>query len=103
MRRKIFGAALIAAMAIIAGWSFNQSKNKMELSVLALANVEALANNENPWYLWPAQGTTRDEWAETKECTEGINLGIYYVEWKGTRIICHDGGTQNCTTQICSE
>ena len=104
MKKKIFGAALIAAMAITAGWNFNQSKNEIELSNLALANVEALANTEdNPWYLWPAQGTTRDEWAEEKECTEGINLGIYYVEWKGTRIICHDGGTQNCTTQICSE
>jgi hypothetical protein len=80
----------------------SQSENL--LSDLALANVEALAQNEsNPWYLWPFQGTTKDEWAETKKCTEGINLGFYYVEWEGTRIICHDGGSENCSSQICSE
>lgn len=103
MKKKIFGAVIIATLAITAGWNFHQNKQNIKLSDLALANVAALANPENPWYLWPVQGTTKDEWAETKECTEGINLGIYYVEWKGTRIICHDGGTQNCTTQICSE
>lgn len=101
--KKYLSIVAIAAVAA-AGWNFSQSQNEVELSELALANVEALANPEdNPWYLWPAQGTTKDEWAETKECTEGINLGIYYVEWKGTRIICHDGGTQNCTSQMCSE
>lgn len=46
MRRKIFGAALIAAMALAAGWNFNQSKNEVELSDLALANAEALAGCE---------------------------------------------------------
>lgn len=102
--KRIIGIILIVVAAATGVWNFSQTQNEMELSDLALANVEALANPEdNPWYLWPAQGTTRDEWAETKECTEGINLGIYYVEWKGTRVICHDGGTQNCTTQICSE
>lgn len=46
MKRKIFGTALIAAMALAAGWNFNQSKNEVELSDLALANVEALARDE---------------------------------------------------------
>ena len=32
MKKKIFGAALIAAMAITAGWNFNQSKNEVEVS-----------------------------------------------------------------------
>ena len=57
MKKKIFGAALISAMAVTAGWNFNQSKNEVELSNLALANVEALANGEtggdhcfNTWY-----------------------------------------------------
>lgn len=44
MKKKIFGAALISAMAVTAGWNFNQSKNETQLSDLALANVEALAN-----------------------------------------------------------
>jgi len=47
MKRKIFGAALIAAMALAAGWNFNQSKNEVELSDLVLANVEALARYED--------------------------------------------------------
>lgn len=47
MKKKIFGAALIAAMAVAAGWNFNQNKNEVELSDLALANVEALAQSES--------------------------------------------------------
>lgn len=46
MRRKIFGTALIAAMAVAASWNFNQSKNEVELSDLVSANVEALAGGE---------------------------------------------------------
>ncbi|MCS2427782.1 NVEALA domain-containing protein [Parabacteroides goldsteinii] len=48
MKKKIFGAVLITAMAVTAGWNFNQSKNETQLSDLALANVEALANPEGP-------------------------------------------------------
>lgn len=47
MNKKIFGAALIAAMAVTAGWNFNQSKNEVGLSDLAMANVEALARDES--------------------------------------------------------
>ena len=46
MKKKIFGVAIIATMAVAVGWNFNQSKNEVELSDLALANVEALAGCE---------------------------------------------------------
>lgn len=46
MKKKIFGAVLITAMAVAAGWNFNQSKNETQLSDLTLANVEALAHEE---------------------------------------------------------
>lgn len=46
MNIKIFGVALIATMAVAASWNFNQSKNEVELSDLALTNVEALARSE---------------------------------------------------------
>lgn len=46
MKKKIFGIALIAIMALAAGWNFTQSKNEVKLSELALANVEALARYE---------------------------------------------------------
>ncbi|MBP8628435.1 MAG: hypothetical protein KBI04_07570 [Paludibacteraceae bacterium] len=43
MKKKIIGSVLIAAIAVAAGWNFNQSKKEVDLSDLALANVEALA------------------------------------------------------------
>ena len=42
--KKFIGIVLIA---ITAGWNFSQSEKKMELSDLALANVEALARGED--------------------------------------------------------
>ena len=50
MKKKIIGSVLIAAIAVAAGWNFNQSKNEMRLSELALTNVEALANGESGNY-----------------------------------------------------
>lgn len=44
--KKLFSIIAIAAIAAAAGWNFSQSQNKMELTDLALANVEALARNE---------------------------------------------------------
>ena len=44
--KKIFGIIAIAAIAAV-GWNYSQSQNKVELSDLALANVEALAWEEN--------------------------------------------------------
>ncbi|WP_293716711.1 NVEALA domain-containing protein [uncultured Parabacteroides sp.] len=44
--KKLFGIIIIAAIAVTAGWNFSQSQNEVELSDLALANVEALARRE---------------------------------------------------------
>lgn len=44
--KKYFDIIVIVAMAVTAGWNFNQNQIKVELSDLALANVEALAQNE---------------------------------------------------------
>ena len=44
--RKLFGIMAMAAIAAVAGWNFSQSQNEVELSDLALANVEALARWE---------------------------------------------------------
>lgn len=46
MKLKIFGAVLFTAIATVAGWNYSQSQNELKLSDLALANIEALANNE---------------------------------------------------------
>ncbi len=44
---KFFFASIAVAVIVAAGWNLNQSKNETELSELALANIEALANNES--------------------------------------------------------
>jgi len=46
MKKKFFSVAIVAAIALGAGWNVMQSENDMKLSDLALSNVEALANNE---------------------------------------------------------
>ena len=47
MKKKINAAVIIAALAITAGWNYNQSQNEMSISDLVLANVEALAEKED--------------------------------------------------------
>ena len=47
MKKKIYGIVLINIMAMADGWNFNKSKKEVKLSDLALANVEALANDES--------------------------------------------------------
>ena len=49
MKKKILSTAIIATVAIVAGWNYQQSENEMELSDLALANVEALAQSEGDY------------------------------------------------------
>ena len=46
MKKKISAVVIIAAIAITAGWNYNQSQNEMSISDLALENVEALASGE---------------------------------------------------------
>ncbi|MDR3142493.1 MAG: NVEALA domain-containing protein [Tannerellaceae bacterium] len=46
MKKKIMSIAFVVAIAVAAVWNFNQSKAEVELSDMALANVEALASGE---------------------------------------------------------
>lgn len=46
MGKKIFGVIAFVAIAAAAGWNYQQNKNEVELSDLALENVEALASGE---------------------------------------------------------
>ena len=49
MRKKIFSSVFALALLATAGWGVNKSmSNDAGLSDLALANVEALADGENP-------------------------------------------------------
>ena len=75
MKKRILGAALLIAIAVTAGWNFNQSKNEVVLSELALANIEAIAQGELQ------SGVD----ADTKDCYRewvgGMGGGYVYV-WK---------------------
>lgn len=50
MKFKFFLAVLFTAIAVTTGWNFNQSENEIKISDLALANIDALAINENVWH-----------------------------------------------------
>lgn len=47
MGKKFFGVIAFAAIAVAAGWNYQQNKQEVELSDLALDNVDALAQPEN--------------------------------------------------------
>lgn len=46
IKTRVLLSVLSIALAAIAGWNIVESQNKIELSDLALANVEALAQGE---------------------------------------------------------
>ena len=46
MKKKIFSLVAIAAISL-GVWNYSENQNSVELSDFALANIEALANNES--------------------------------------------------------
>lgn len=46
MGKKFFGVIAFVAIAAAAGWNYQQKTNEVQLSDLALENVEALASCE---------------------------------------------------------
>lgn len=75
MKKKILGIVVMAAIALTAGWNINQNNNDIQLSDLALDNVEALA------------GCEVNDWVS----------GSYYVTiYSGCLWSCRQGGPNNC-------
>ena len=62
MGKKIIGVIAFAAIAA-AGWNYQQNKNEVQLSDLALENVEALAWDENKsnYHLFPCPSSSGNE------------------------------------------
>jgi hypothetical protein len=48
MKKRVLSLLLVATIAVAAAWNFSQNQDEVELSDLALANVEALAQSEGP-------------------------------------------------------
>ena len=47
MGKKMIGIIAFAAIAVAAGWNYQQNTNEVKLSDLTLANIEALARDES--------------------------------------------------------
>ncbi|WP_462357953.1 NVEALA domain-containing protein [Phocaeicola coprocola] len=47
MNKKILKVVFVSAFALVAGYSVYASQQKVEMSDLAMANIEALASGEN--------------------------------------------------------
>ncbi|WP_102407784.1 NVEALA domain-containing protein [Parabacteroides bouchesdurhonensis] len=47
MKKKLFGIAIVAMIAVAAAWNVNENKSEVTLSDIALDNVEALARRES--------------------------------------------------------
>jgi len=49
MKKRTIGFVVVSAIVVAsAGWTYQQSRQEVELSELALENIEALANGELP-------------------------------------------------------
>lgn len=55
MRKKFFGIAIVAAIAVTTGWNMNE--NEIKLSDIAFENIEALA-----YYEYEIPGTYHVHW-----------------------------------------
>ena len=47
MKKKILNVIVFAAIAVAVSWNYQQNKQSVELSDLALENIKALAKPEN--------------------------------------------------------
>lgn len=85
MKTRILAIAVIATAAI-AGWNYQQNKQSVELSDLALENIEALAR-------W--EGTTQSNRIETNTIID-METTPNYIKTTYRRS-CSYGGSQYCT------
>jgi hypothetical protein len=107
MKRYYSKLILLAAIVVAASWNISQNRKRAKLSEVASANIEALAGGEsNPPYLWPFQGTTKDERSVTENCSYTISFNFFVFEYSetmsGKKTMCYSGGTTNCTQWFCS-
>ncbi|MDL2241615.1 NVEALA domain-containing protein [Bacteroidales bacterium OttesenSCG-928-L03] len=97
MKKIIIGSIAIVVIAVAATFNVNVNTSKDDLSLLSLANVEALANELNwPWD-W-GNGLTKDEYAIINECEKEVGG----MKIKGYKQDCEDGGSENCDPVSCS-
>jgi hypothetical protein len=105
--KKNFYFFVVLIIAVVTAVNVNINSKEDGLSDVFLANVEALADNEsNPWYLWAFQGTTKDEKEIYATCSWSWEFNFVVYKWfesgSGTKKMCEDGGSNNCSTGSCT-
>lgn len=99
MKKKFIAAMIVAVVAAFTGYNICQSHNTVALSDLALANVEALANDgETGGFNWPwdwDNGATKDERSITEECNIQISTTTTTGHGSDVNVSCQPGGGIN--------
>ncbi|MDR1339642.1 MAG: NVEALA domain-containing protein [Prevotellaceae bacterium] len=72
MKKKFLASIFVVAVATVAGWNFSQSRSEAALSDVALANLEALAEDETPMHNCSHGGT------ECVRVAVGNEVHIFY-------------------------
>ena len=102
MKKKILGATFVVAMATIAGYNTYVNQTKVEMSDMALANVEALANPEWEFPEDPFKGEGgdyeyRDELNYIRRTEYQLNDSLVMVyKTPVTEVICNGFGEVKC-------
>ncbi|MDH6344306.1 hypothetical protein M2480_002791 [Parabacteroides sp. PFB2-12] len=84
MKRKFLGIVMIAVIAAAAGWNVYQNENKVLLSELGLANIEALARGEGD-----------GAYNEDKVTSNYYENGVLYKQ--SIVVDCSEGGSSACS------
>ncbi|GAB6008834.1 NVEALA domain-containing protein [Dysgonomonas reticulitermitis] len=87
MKKKIFGSLLVLAIAAVAAFNVNLNTQDSNLSTLALANVEALAQESGGGVTWNCSTYTSETYNQ-----EGYDYDCgYYIVSKWETRSCNNG------------
>ena len=96
MGKKIIGVIAFAAIAVAAGWNYQQNRNDVKLSDLTLADVEALANVKSESLTLANASTSADK---EVGCVNGTQNTRYCFLSNG-RYKCDSYWIWNCVTEV---
>lgn len=91
MKKRVLSSVFALALLATTGWGVNKSmSNNAGLSDLALANVEALANNESPQSGDPCYSSGRFDLDEPKVvvCDNPCKLKNWRLGWFPSKSYC---------------
>ena len=102
MKKKVIILSAAFAFAFIAAFNVNLNSQKNKQTSISFENTEALADNEeNYGWDWWTQGATKDESPRIVQCSVSYGVPPYVVTNYGTRRVCDDGGSENCSVGSC--